>query len=467
MILKWMLNNKYYKEDIIYYNNNYYICTKDHTNSGFINPELNEEYYWVYIDIEDLQNHISELKIQENKSNNCNKLKRKINNIDIEIEKIKKCKLGDGENIIDKIKLLDIDIKTKIFILEKYKNLNPNNQHDYSKGITWINNILNIPFGNYKNKNLKISNKIKIKEYLTEVRQSFDNKICNMEYVKDEIIEFLARKISNPNSKGEILALCGSPGVGKTRLLKSLGDALKLPFHQINLGGMNDVSILTGHSETYVGSKCGKIVEILQKSECMNPIIYLDEMDKIANNKAQEIYGVLTHILDEEQNDKYQDNYLSNINIDLSKVLFVISFNDISKINRIVKDRLKIINVKDLTINDKINIIQTKIMKELYETFKINKNINISKELLKYIIENKVEDENGIRSLKKAIEKIFSKFNLLLLTDNYKDKKQYFSIYEDFIENKKVSIINIKKEFIDYCLINNINDNKSYNFMYI
>lgn len=249
-----------------------------------------------------------------------------------------------------------------------------------------------------------------------------------------------------------------------TKILQTLGEALNIPFYQINFGGLNDVSILTGHSETYIGSKPGKFVEILGNAGCMNPIIYCDEIDKISTNKGLEINGILTHLLDEEQNDKFQDNYLSNININLSQVFFVIAFNDFDKVDKIVSDRMKVIYIDPPQLKDKVIIATEKMIPDIIQSFNFKKDkyINLDIELIEYIISNKVPHEDGVRQLRRCLEKIFSKLNLLILTGKYKDDKSNFTIT---IESEK-ECINIKKQFIDFCL-EKTDDKSTYMNMYI
>jgi len=384
------------------------------------------------------------------------KLKRKISSIDNDLETFKKKRrMAESELAIeDQIKLLNVDMETKLFLLDKHSSLERSHGSDYSKGKTWLKTVLNIPFGKYKSFPVKNDDPPeKINEYFKKVRGHLDAKVHNMDYVKDEIIEYLARKITNPRSKGHVLALCGPAGVGKTKILKSLGEALDLPFYQINFGGLNDASILTGHSETYVSSKPGKFVEFLQNSGCMNPIIYCDEIDKLGN-KEQEINGILTHLLDEEQNSKFQDNYLSNVPIDLSKVFFVIAFNDFEKIDRIVSDRLKVIYITSPTIDDKMNIAKDKIIPDIIESFNFKKDkyINLDDTVLSYIINNKVPKEEGVRQLRKSLEKIFSKLNYYILTGEYQEKTDYFKVTIEYDDNVCKNVINIKRNFIDKCL---------------
>ena len=245
-----------------------------------------------------------------------------------------------------------------------------------------------------------------------------------------------------------------------TKIIRSLADALELPFNQINFGGLNDVSVLTGHSETYVGSKPGKIVEIFTNSQYMNPIIYLDEIDKISESKSAEIFGILTHLLDEEQNAAFQDNYLSNLNIDLSKVFFVLAFNDITKVDEIVSDRMKIIYINPPTLNEKLIICQDKLIPEILSNVTLQNNIDIiiDKEVIEYIIVNKTQKESGVRQLRKNIEKIINRLNYDTLIGNFEN------LMTETLDDKQVIIVT--RTYVDHVLKSQ-DDNTSYLNMYL
>jgi ATP-dependent Lon protease len=353
-----------------------------------------------------------------------NDLKRKLRIIeqDLDDHKKKKCKQEDEiTNLRDKLLLMNIDLEMKSFIMDKYDSTRKLSGSDYAKGMNWLKTVSNIPYGKYKNMPVTKNDSIeKIKTFFTNVKQKLDKNIYGLEDVKQEILEFVAKKITNPDSKGHVLALYGSAGLGKTKIIRSLADALELPFYQMNFGGLNDVAILTGHSETYVGSKPGKVVEILTTSDYMNPIIYMDEIDKIGENKATEIFGVLTHLLDEEQNSAFQDNYLSNVNIDLSKVFFILSFNDITKVDEIVSDRLKVIYINPPTLEEKVIICQDKMIPEILLNVSIRdySAVILDKEIIEYIISSKTQKENGVRQLRKNIEKIINRLNYDILVEN-------------------------------------------------
>ena len=388
-----------------------------------------------------------------------NDLKRKLRSIEIDVEQYKRKKTDDQINSLrDQLLLMDIDIGSKSFMLDKYENSKKMTSSDYSKTINWLKTACKIPYGKFKKLPINKTDDIeKIKQFFINIKNKLDESIHGLEIVKQEILEFVARKITNPDGKGHVLALYGHPGVGKSKIIKSLADALDFPFYQINFGGLNDASIITGHSETYVGSKPGKIVEILNNSDYMNPIIYLDEVDKISQNKSTEIFGILTHLLDEEQNNKFQDNYLSNISIDLSKVFFVLAFNDLSKIDEIVSNRLKIIYIDPPSVNDKIIIAQDKMIPDIIRTIGLKNTVCISKEIIEYIIVSKTKNESGVRQLRKNIENILNRLNYDLLIQNTKNFK---------IEN---DVIIITKTYVDITLKQNDKDvnNTNYLNMYI
>ena len=212
-------------------------------------------------------------------------------------------------------------------------------------------------------------------------------------------------------------------GNGKTTLVKEgIAKALNRPFAFIALGGASDSSFFDGHNFTYEGSRWGRIIDILMQCKCMNPIIYFDELDKVSETyKGDEIIHLLTHLTDSSQNNCFHDNYYPGIDFDLSKVLFIFSFNDESKINRILKDRMNVINTKGFKIEDKLKISTEYLLPELLETYKYNGKIIFSDEILSYIIKNYTNNEEGVRNLKRSLDNIISKINIYeLLYDKSK-----------------------------------------------
>ena len=309
---------------------------------------------------------------------------------------------------------LNINNSSKSILYKKYKDLESieKNSSEYFKLKNYIDNILSIPFGVYKNINVNNFN-----NYLKNSKKTLDNVIYGQENVKIHILEIISQYFSNSKSQGNIFGIYGPMGVGKTTIIKDgLSRVMDKPFNFISLGGAQDSAFLDGHSYTYEGSTYGKIVECLIKSKCMNPIIYFDELDKISKTpKGDEIINLLIHITDDSQNSNFQDKYFSGINIDLSKCIFVFSFNDQSKINNILKDRIQLINVNGFSKKDKLKISKKFLLPKMFDQFNLN-NIQMSNESIMFLIDN-YSNEEGVRSLKHKLKKIFSKINLLQYSD--------------------------------------------------
>ena len=199
---------------------------------------------------------------------------------------------------------------------------------------------------------------------------------------------------------------------------------LNRPFKQINMGGMTDSSFLLGHEQTYIGSRAGMIVNSLIETKVMNPIIFMDEVDKISTSeKGIDVQSVLIHLTDPVQNSDFQDKYFPGINIDLSKVLFVFSCNDDTKLSPILKDRLNIIRVKNPSLNDKVIIGKKYLLKELCPNIGIDiDKILITDDTVKFIITKYCKDDVGLRGLKKCIESILLKINSALYNPMIKYK---------------------------------------------
>lgn len=366
---------------------------------------------------------VKTVKLRDPPPKKVSSYKRKLRDAERDITEYKKAKRGyNTTSMKEQILLLDVDVGTKALLMDKYDSSGRMSGSDYNKAMGWLSTVVSVPFGKFEsNKFEQREGKVSLKHRFEEIKGILDETVYGMDDVKQEILEFVARKISNPNGKGHVLALCGEAGVGKTKVCKALAKALSLPFYQISCGGLNDGAVLVGHSETYVGSKPGRIVEILQSAGCMNPIVYLDEVDKIGSHKGREINGILTHLLDEEQNDKFFDNYLSNVPIDVSKVLFVISFNDVSKVDAIVSDRMKIIHINTPTLSDKVNICCEKMIPEILEMIKIDERykVQMSKEVIEYMAANYSDAEGGVRKLKKSVEKVLSRVNYDIMVEAF------------------------------------------------
>ena len=298
---------------------------------------------------------------------------------------------------------------------------------------------------------------IEKKNYISETRITLDKYVYSHNDAKIELERIIAQWI-NGKADGFVFGLVGPPGIGKTCLIKDgLSKCLKdengnyRPFAFLPIGGTSNGSTLEGHNYTYVGSTWGRIVDILIETQCMNPIIFIDELDKISRTEhGKEIIGILTHLTDSTQNTDFSDKYFSGIKFDLSKALIIFSYNDSDVIDRILKDRIKSIELKALTKHDKIHISKNYLMPKIIDMigYKI-KDIIISDETLKYIIETYTY-EAGVRKLKEKLIEIMRDINLNRIMDKnsitfpYTVTIEY--IKELFCNKKKVHIKKISSK---------------------
>lgn len=318
----------------------------------------------------------------------------------------------------------NIDEYTKKIILQKIETLSSMEvgAGEYHKLNNWIQSLLEIPWNKQATLSVKKNDKPdKLYDFLKNAKDSMDKVIYGQNSTKDQIIQIIAKMISNPAKSGNVFAIYGAPGTGKTTIIKEgMSRALGVPFNFISLGGATDSSYLDGHSYTYEGSINGRIVDCLKQSKCMNPIFYFDELDKISSSsKGEEIVNMLIHLTDSSQNTLFQDKYFSGIQFDISKSIFVFSFNDIEKVNKILLDRMELIEVDNFKIDEKKVIVKDYIIPKLFETYNINKEqVNFSQEIIDYIIDYKGchKEEKGIRNVIRRFENIISKLNIVLLT---------------------------------------------------
>jgi len=310
-----------------------------------------------------------------------------------------------------KFLLANTSLTNKRVIMNKLNELEimPSYTGEYAKLYNWMNTISQIPFGIYYNIEYN-----SISEYLPTVLEELNKKIYGHNETKQQILRILAQFMVNPNAKGYAIGIQGSMGVGKTKLIKDgVASVLKYPFAFISLGGISDASYLKGHLYTFEGSKYGKIVEEIIKTKVMNPIFFFDELDKISNNKqGEEITNTLIHLTDSTQNDNFTDKYLEEIKLDLSKSLMFFTFNDIERINPILRDRMIIINVDKYNVADKIELSKNYLIKDICKSYNIAENdIIIDNDEIEYII-NKTTEEDGVRNLQRNINNIYSHINM-------------------------------------------------------
>lgn len=339
----------------------------------------------------------------------------------------------------ERILALDVDEYTQSVIYQKYLKLKTMTTSDseYHKLKEWIDIVISIPYNISK----PIADNNKHGNILLSIKQKLDAKLYGMQNVKEEILLFIKQKLDNPNSSNLCLALSGAPGTGKTMIIKTLGEILKIPFEHISMGGCSNTSFLNGSSYVYEGSKCGKIVDTLIKQNCNNGIIFFDEIDKIdSSTKGQAVEKKLIHMIDSTQNSTYNDDYMTEINIDLSKIWFMFSLNDENNINKILRDRMYIIKVPEYNFNDKLKILNDYLIPEISNCLKMSGNIIIPQDVQKHIISR--SKEQGIRELKRVIELIYRKLNMLcsLIEDDCDDKLKLSFTIKNFSLNHTLTI---------------------------
>ena len=290
---------------------------------------------------------------------------------------------------------------------------------EFYKIKNWVDTFMRIPFGNYKNLPISMDDGVeKCHDFMANALNTLNDAVYGLNDAKMQIMQMLGQLVVNPKSIGTAIAIHGPPGTGKTSIVKEgISKILNRPFAFIALGGATDSSFLEGHGYTYEGSTWGKIVQILIDSKCMNPVIYFDELDKISDTpKGEEITGILTHLTDTSQNSQFHDKYFTEIDFDLSKCLFIFSYNDESKINPILKDRMYRIQTKGYNQKQKTVIANNYLLPKIQEQVRFTtEDIIIPDETVHYIIENFCNKEDGVRNLKRCLEIIYTKINLYRL----------------------------------------------------
>lgn len=337
--------------------------------------------------------------------------------------------------------------------VDHFYTLDPTDS-EYQKLLPWVQQLDKIPFGKYCT---GIINKdkpmVEIQEYLTNTKSLMDTAVYGHESAKTQILSIIAREISNPNSGGNSIAIQGPMGNGKTTLIKEgVCKAMNRPFGFVPLGGMQDSSYLLGHEVTYEGSKCGRIVEILTETNCMNPVIFFDELDKVSDTpKGEEILNLLCHLTDSSQNKEFNDKYFSGVQFDLSKATFIFSYNDESKISPILLDRMTKIKTSGFDKKDKTKIAQDYLLPKMLTEFGMtNEDIIFEEDTLHKIIESHCDSEKGVRNLKRNIETIVAKLNItrFLVPEKVSNSQNELTEKDNIVANIITNIVDtvVKQE---------------------
>ena len=343
----------------------------------------------------------------------------------------------------------NIPIQFKAAALKKVNSLKymEPGSGEFYKIKNWVDTFMKIPFTACNDLPISIENGIEdCHLFMENAKKTLDDAVYGLCDAKMQIMQMIGQLLTNPKSIGTAIAIHGPPGTGKTSLVKEgISKILNRPFSFIALGGATDSSFLEGHGYTYEGSTWGKIVQILIDSKCMNPVIYFDELDKISDTpRGEEIVGILTHLTDTSQNSQFHDKYFAEINFDLSKCLFIFSYNDESKVNPILKDRMYRIKTKGYSCKEKTTIANNYLLPKIREQVKFNDaDIIIPDDVVSYINETHCCKEDGVRNMKRCLEIIHTKLNL------YRLMRPGTNIFESDMSLKVEFPFKVTKEIVD------------------
>ena len=323
-----------------------------------------------------------------------------------------------GVTLMLRILTLKLPTDIQAMILAKYNSLQSmdSSTGEYFKLRNWLDKVVSVPFGMYKEMPIKIEDGPETcGDFMGKARKALDEAIYGQDETKLQILQYMSTKVANPTGRGLSLLLVGPAGIGKTSLIKNgIAKALGWPFQFISLGGDSDASTYSGHQLVYESSHCGKIVNSIINAKSMSPIILFDEVDKISTTaKGEEVQNLLIHLTDPAANGEFEDKYLAGVPIDLSRTMFVFSANDLSKIDKVLLDRLMVIDLKGYDIAQKLIIAENYLLPGALKEVNLAEKVAISKDILKYVIEEYSGKETGVRELKRCIDQIVQKVNML------------------------------------------------------
>ena len=324
----------------------------------------------------------------------------------------------EQQSLMFKILSMKMPPETQSMVLSKYNSLQSMDPGagEYFKHRAWLEKVTSLPLGIYKEIPVKVGDgPDTCGVFMERARKCLAEAIYGQEEAKLQVLQFIASKIANPDARGMSLLLTGPPGIGKTSLIKNgIAKALNWPFQFISLGGDSDASTYTGHQLVYEGSHCGKIVNSLISAKSMSMILMFDEVDKISSTaKGEEIQNLLVHLTDPVQNGEFEDKYLSGVPLDLSKVMFTFSANDLEKIDRVLLDRMSVLQLQGYSKADKMAIAENFLLPAALKEVHLDEKVGIGRDVLEHILEEYAKDEKGVRELKRCVEQITQKVNML------------------------------------------------------
>lgn len=317
---------------------------------------------------------------------------------------------------------------------EKLSKLQPNSQ-EYSHLKNYVDTCLELPWDSYTKDRIN----------LLKAKKILDKNHYGLEKVKERILEFLAvRQLSKTQMSSQIICLVGPPGVGKTSIAKVIAETIGRRFVRVSLGGIRDEAEIRGHRKTYLGAMAGRIATGLIQSKSFNPVMLLDEIDKMSMDYKGDPSSALLEVLDSEQNDKFRDHYLE-IPIDLSDVLFITTANSYSDIPTPLLDRMEIIQISSYTREEKFNIAKKHLIPKQIENNGVKGKISISESVIYCIIDNYTK-EAGVRNLEKVISKLCRKVAFQIIDEEKKKVAISEKNIENFLGTFKFKSQDIKKD---------------------
>lgn len=343
--------------------------------------------------------------------------------------------LGEDDNPNDeanayaeKIEELHLDEKSEETLFKECRKLMkmPYGSQEASVIRTYLDTVIELPWNK--------STKDKI--VISKIRKELDKSHFGLEKIKDRIVEQLAVKKLSENQKGQIICFAGPPGVGKTSIAQSIANSIDRKSHRIALGGVKDEAEIRGHRRTYIGSMPGRIMSAIQNADSNNPLLILDEIDKLASDYKGDPTSALLEVLDIEQNNKFVDHYI-DIPFDLSNVMFITTANDVSAIPAPLRDRMEIIEISSYTREEKFNIAKKHLIpKQLDMCGFTSKEVKFTQKAIYSLIDFYTR-ESGVRTLERTIASILRKCAVKKLEDNVESFKIDDKAVETLLGNKK------------------------------